>query len=132
MQCAVRINDTTLYSFVLFEVTSIFFMTYHLNYACWMSFYSLDFANLETSQLDLPRILTEGGFSINRAGKSFSGVSVDVALEQTINANAKSRLKDIMTFADIYKAVNQWIVTAPMKSKILNTVYRLCLCEHFL
>ena len=60
-----------------------------------MSLYSLDLANLETSQPDLQQILTEGGFSVNRTGKSFASVPADKALEQTINANAKSRLKDI-------------------------------------
>ena len=33
MQHAIKINDTALYSFALFEVTSIFFMTNHHNYA---------------------------------------------------------------------------------------------------
>ena len=49
MQRAVKINDTALYSFTLFEVTSIFFMTNHHNYARWMSFYFLDLANLGKS-----------------------------------------------------------------------------------
>ena len=95
-------------------------MTNHHNYARWMSLYSLDLANLEISQPDLQKILTEGGFSVNRTGKSFASVPVDMALEQTIDANAKSRLKGIMAFADISTAVNRWIVTASMKSKILN------------
>ena len=33
MQHAIKMNDTALYSFALFEVTSIFFMTNHHNYA---------------------------------------------------------------------------------------------------
>ena len=33
MQRAVKINDTALYSFTIFKVTSIFFMTNHHNYA---------------------------------------------------------------------------------------------------
>ena len=60
----------------------------------------LRLANLETSQPDLQKISTEGGFSVNRTGKSFASVPVDLALEQTINANAKSRLKGICR--DIY------------------------------
>ena len=32
MQRAIKINDTALYSFAHFEVTSIFFMTNHRNY----------------------------------------------------------------------------------------------------
>ena len=87
-----------------------------------MSLYSLDFPNLETSQPELQKILTEGGFSVNRTRQSFASVPVDMALEQTINANAKNSLKGIMAFADISTAVNRWIVTTSMKSKILNTV----------
>ena len=58
MQHAVRLNDKALYLFALFELTSIFFMTNHHNYAHWMSFYSLDLANLqsESSQLDLQKV----------------------------------------------------------------------------
>ena len=81
-------------------------MTNHHNYARWMSLYSLDLASLETSQPNLQKILTEGGFSVNKTIKSFASVPVDMALEQTINANAKSWLKGIMAFADISTAVN--------------------------
>ena len=87
-------------------------MTNHQNYAQWMSLYSLDLANLETSQPNLQKIFTEGGFSINRTRKSFASGPVDIALEQGINANAKSWLKGIMAFADISTAVNRWIVAA--------------------
>ena len=82
----------------------------------------LRFSNLETSQSDLENILTKGGFSVNRTGQSFGSVPVDVALEQTINTNAKSLLKGIILFAEISAAVNWWVVTASMKSKILNVV----------
>ena len=117
MQCAIKVNDTALNSFALFEVTSIFFMSNHHSYAGWMSLYSLF-----PSQHDLQTISTEGGFSVNKTGKSFAKVPVDMALEQTINANAKDRLKGIMAFANISTAVNSYIVTASMKSKILNAV----------
>ena len=66
MQRAVKINDTALYSFALFEVTFISFMTNYHKHARWMYLYSLDFVNLETSQPDLEKVLTEGGFSVNR------------------------------------------------------------------
>ena len=66
----------------------------------------LEFLRLETSQPDLQKILSKGGFSVNRTGKSFGSVPVDVALEQTINTNAKSLLKGIILFAEISEAVN--------------------------
>ena len=110
MQRAIKINDTALYSLALSEVIYIFFMTNHHNYAHWMSSHSLDLGNLETSQPNLQKISTEGAFSINRTEKSFASVPVDITLEQTINAKAKSRLKGIMAFANISTAVNRWIV----------------------
>ena len=119
---AIKINDTAIYSLALFEVTSMFFMPNHHKYARWMSLYSSDLANLETSQPNLQEILTGRGFSVNRAGKLFSSIPIDMALEQTTNANAKNNLKGIMALADISTAGNQWMVTASMKSKTLNAV----------
>ena len=105
MQHAVRIYGTELYSFALFEVTSIFFMANNCNYARWIFLYSLDLANLEKRLPDFKKVLTERGLSVNRTGKSFAGVPVDMAPEKTINANAKIQLKDIMAFEDISTAV---------------------------
>ena len=69
MQRAIKKNGTALYLLALFDVTSIFFMTNHHSYAHWMSLYSLDLDNLETSQPNLQKILAEGGFSVNKTGK---------------------------------------------------------------
>ena len=80
MQRAIKINDTALSSFALFEVTYIFFMTKYHNYAQWMSLYSLDLANLETSQPNLQKIFTERRFSINRTGKSFASFPASLIL----------------------------------------------------
>ena len=51
-------------------------MKNHHSYVRWMSLYSLDLPSLEVSQPDLQKILTEGGFSLSRTGKSFAGVSL--------------------------------------------------------
>ena len=74
-----------------------------------MSLYSLDLVNLETSQLNLQKGLTEGSFSVNSTGKLFAGVPANIALEQTINANAETMLNDIMTFADISTTIYLFI-----------------------
>ena len=65
-------------------------MRNHHNYARWISLYSLEFANLETSQPDVRKILIARAFCVNGIGKSFASFPVDMALEQTISANAKS------------------------------------------
>ena len=41
-------------------------------------------------------------------------------LEQTINAEAKSRLKGILPFAEIPTAVNRWMVTSSTRAEIVN------------
>ena len=59
---------------------------------------------------------------MNRTGNPFAEVGVDIALEQTINASVKNRLWGIMHFADVATAVNRWIITASMKTQLINTV----------
>ena len=81
----------------------------------------LRLANLETSQPDLQKISTEGGFSVNRTGKSFASVPVDLALEQTMQMQRVG----LRVFAGISTAVNRWIVTASMKSKNIKRTFRL-------
>ena len=59
---------------------------------------------------------------MSRTGNVFAEVDVDMALEQTLNASAKNRLQGIMNFADVSVAVNRWIVTASMKTQLINAV----------
>ena len=109
-----------LYAYSLFQLTSLFFSTDHSNYARWMTYYALELANLKEENPELLEVLKDGAFSINRTGRPFSRVGIDMALEQTINA--KSRLKGIVSFADVSTAVNRWIVTGSMRSQIINNL----------
>ena len=45
-----------------------------------------------------------------------------MALEQTINAEGKNRLKGIIAFADINSAVNRWQVTSSMKTQVIKSL----------
>ena len=67
-------------------------------------------------------MLLHDGFSVRRTDVPFSSVGVDMALEQTINAVAKHRLKGIIDFADVSSAVNRWLVTSSMRSQIVNKI----------
>ena len=77
------------------------------NYARWMTYYALELENIQNEKPQVIEYLKNGAFSVNRTGKAFSGAAVDMALEQTINAEAKNRLKGIMAFADVNSAVNR-------------------------
>ena len=67
-------------------------------------------------------IFKNGVFFVNRSGKAFSRVAADMALEQTINAEAKNCLKGIVAFADINSAVNKWQVTSSMKTRVITNL----------
>ena len=86
-----------------------------------MTYYALVHTNLKEEKPELLEV-----FSINRTGRPFSCVGIDMALEQTINAEAKRCLKGIVSFTDVSTAVNRWIVTGPMRSQIVN-----CLLESY-
>ena len=87
-----------------------------------MTLYALELLNLENKNPEVELQLRSGGFSVNRSGRKFSNVGVDMALEQTINAEGKNRLKGIIGYADISSAVNRWITTNSMRSEIVNNV----------
>ena len=70
----------------------------------------------------LRKMLLNGGLSVRRYKNHFSRVGVDMALEKTINAEAKSRLKGIIAFADVNTAVNRCLITSSMRTEIVNKV----------
>ena len=72
-----------------------------------MTYYALELENIQNEKPQVIENLKNGAFSVNRTGKAFSIVAVDMALEQTINAEAKKRLKGIMAFTDVNSAVNR-------------------------
>ena len=117
---AVKISNVDMYGFALFELAGIFFMTNHMNYARWMTFYALELVHLKYERPDLQKVLENGGFSINRSGKTLARTGIDMTLEQTINAEAKSRLKGIIPFADVSTAVNRWMVTGSTRTEVVN------------
>ena len=116
---AMKCCDVDLYTYILHNISAIFFSTNHQNYAKWMTRYSLELLNLNPP---LRRMLLNGGLSIRRSSHHFCRVGVDMALEQTINAEAKNRLKGIIAFADVNTAVNRWLVTNTMRTEIANKV----------
>ena len=99
-----------------------FCTTNHQNYAKWMTRYSLERLNLD---LHLRKMLMNGGLSVRRSKNHFSRVGVVMTLEQTINAEAKRRLKRTIAFADVNIAVNRWLITSSMHTQMVNKVFNI-------
>ena len=89
---AMKTCDVDLFTYVLHDMSKIFFTTNNQNYTKWMTRYSLELLKLD---LPLRKILMNGGLSVWQSKNHFSRIGVDMALEQTINAEAKSKSKGI-------------------------------------
>ena len=53
-----------------------------------------------------------------------------MTLEQRINAEAKSRLKGIVAFADVNTVVNGWLITSSMRTELVNKVLNIAGLEY--
>ena len=114
--------DIDSFKYELFEICGIFCVVNQPNYARLMTYYALELDNIQNEKSEVTEYLKNGAFSVNGTEKPFSRVAVDMALEQTINAEAKNHLKGIMAFADINSAVNIWQVTGSMKTQIIKSL----------
>ena len=71
-----------------------------------MTYYALELENIQNGKPEVIEYLKNGAFSANCTGKPFSRVALDMALEQTVNAEAKNQFKSCMAFADINSTIN--------------------------
>ena len=120
LNCAMRSNNVQLFVSALFQISSLFFSTNHPNYARWMSRYALDLLNIDEAYPGLSEVLEDGAFSVRRGNQYFSRVGVDMALEQTINASTKNRLRGVVAFANTDSAVRRWLKTSSTRGQLLN------------
>ena len=98
-----------LYTYALTSVIDLFFATNRHNYARWMSKYQLDLMNLPATHPGLKEMLAAGLFSIRRTIIQFSRLPVDLTLEQTINADADSRMTGYTAATNNYSARIRWL-----------------------
>lgn len=117
---AVRETDIDLFITMLTPITDLCFATNRQNYARWMSKYQLDLMNLDDSHPGLRHLLENGGFSIRRSNNEFSRIPVDLTLEQTVNADAASRLTGYTSSTNNYSSRVRWSVTKSSRAAIVN------------
>ena len=98
---ACRMNNLHLFTYILGEMRCLFFVCNRPNYARWMVRYYLNLVNIDNTHPGVRHILENGALSIRRTDKAFSRTPVDMTLEQTVNADAASRLTGIFAFGTI-------------------------------
>lgn len=115
----VRETDIDLFISMLTPMIDLYFATNQLNSRC-ISKYQLDFMNLAVSHPGLRQILMDGGFSVRRSNNEFARIPVDLTLEQTVNADAVSRMTGYTSSANNYSLRVWWSVTKSSRAALVN------------
>lgn len=119
---AIRTNDFDLYVYCLFEITDIYFAMNHPNYARYMLLYGLRLLNINSTHPGAKEMLEGGALSIRRSSKSFTRSAIDIALEQTVNANAASRKCGITALTSSEEGRHCWMLTQSARSEVIGNL----------
>jgi len=119
---AIRESNVDLYTWALTQTTDIFFGTNRQNYARWMSKHQLDLMNITTTHPGLKEMLVAGLFSIRRTDNQFSRVPVDLTREQTVNADAASRMTGYTDATNNFSARLRWSVTKGARAALISAM----------
>ena len=100
-----------LYLSALAEMTPHFFAMDRPNYAQWLPMYIAGMNMLESCHPKVHKEFLAGSFSVSRSGNPFSQVSTDMALEQSINVDSKSK-GGIVGMSQSPAVLERWFLTA--------------------
>ncbi|CAH3019782.1 unnamed protein product, partial [Porites evermanni] len=118
---AERSGNWDLYLSALAEMTPHFFAMDRPNYARWLPVYIADMNMLESSHPKVHEEFLAGNFSVSRSGYPFSQVSTDMALEQSINADSKSK-GGIVGMSQSPAALERWFLAAHERTSVTTAL----------
>ena len=125
LERAIRTNDIDLYTYSLTGLIGLFFATNHVNYSRWLTKFQLDLMNMDDSHPGLRQILEAGVFTVRRTEHPFSRCPVDLTVEQTINADAASRLTGITSSTNNYAARLRWMLTKSTRASFVSLLHEM-------
>ena len=118
---AERTGDWNLYLSALITLTPHFFSMDRQNYARWLPVYIEDMHQLKSLHPKVYEEFATGNFSISRTGQPFSQVATDMALEQSINADSKSK-GGIVGISQSPAALERWFLTAHERASVTTAL----------
>ena len=122
---AIRTNDIKGFAHSLTPLIALFLMTNHINYSRWLTKFQLDIYNIETTHPGLLPILEQGAFTVRRTDHKFSRIPVDLILEQTVNADAASRLTGMSAMTNNYSARLRWMLTKSARAAFISKIHEI-------
>ena len=122
----IRVGDLDAYIACLPKLAKYFFTLNHPNYARWIVKYHDNILRLPETHPQLPQVYNEfkkGCCSIKRTTKPFSRCPIDLALEQTINADAANQRTGIASLTNSISARQRWAESHFMRTSVLSQVF---------
>lgn len=126
MNAGVRRTDLQLFMSALPKIANCFFYFNQQNYARYIVKYFDNLIKVEKTHPGLRDELVNGSFGIQRTDKSFSRQPIDLTLEQTINADAASKLTGIIHSSNSIAAGQRWARSHSLRTKIISHVMSEC------
>jgi len=95
------------------------------NYSRWLPVYLADMAQLEQKHPEVYRQFMEGEHAVSRSSQPFAKVWTDMALEQSINLDSKSK-GGIVGISQNPAALQRWFITSHERAAITTAVKKMC------
>lgn len=102
-----------------------FFSMDRVNYARWLPVYISDMHSLQDNHPEVHREFSSGNFGVSRAKQPFAQVWTDMALEQSINRDSKSK-GGIVGISTKENAVERWFLTSHERAAMVRAVKEMC------
>ena len=95
------------------------------NYARWLPVYVADMQQLQQKHPEVYKEFVEGQHAISRSSQPFASVWTDMALEQSINLDSKSKA-GIIGISQNAEALRRWFLTCHERASLTTAVKHMC------
>lgn len=119
---SIRTSDVPLMVETLFEMSNLFFIFNHKNYARWTLKYVASLITIQQENPSLFKEFTKGALGIKRNDVNLSRCPVDLVVEQTVNADAENALTGLTHMRNSIGARQRWALSHSMRSKIVTSL----------
>jgi len=122
---AERSGNWTMHLAAVTEMLPYFFAYDHVNYSRWAMVYLADMKLLPTTAPLVHRQFLEGNFSIKRSSSPFNKVWSDMAFEQSVNRDSKTK-GGVVGLTQSPTALVRWFLTANKHAEAVSAVKGMC------
>ena len=118
---AERTGNWELHLLSVSAMVPYFFAMDRQNYARWLPVYLMDMKQLVTKHPEVHQEFVNGSHAVSRSSKPFAQVWTDMALEQSINADSKSR-GGIIGISQNPGALDRWFLTSHERALVTTAL----------